>query len=197
MGHSIAAWTNALQQQMPRGLAWPTDVSGRLYKYVSGYAPRLQRVEEKAAGLLSEMRPETMIETLEEWEVYLGLPECFVQYQTFEERRNAVIEKYHRKGGLQAWNIEELAAKLGFDISVDEVYPHHCLRDCTYPLYEESLRNVIQITVYGITQTYSSCLDDVLTPIASSNNAAILECTLNKFKMAGKYYNFIYPQEEA
>ena len=46
------------------------------------------------------------MQLLPEWEGYLGLPECGTTVQTFEMRRAAVVEKYHRKGGLQTWMIE-------------------------------------------------------------------------------------------
>lgn len=191
MGHAVDAWSHALQQQTPRGLAWSSDAKSDLYKYIKGYAPRLAAAETNADLLLLEMRPESTVQLLPEWETYLGLPECNIENQTFESRRQAVVEKYHRKGGLQTWNVEKLAADLGFTITVDELYPHHCLRGCTYPLYEDKYRHILRVTVYGIPDAYMTCLDDVLTPLVTSD-ARILECTLNKFKLAGKYYEFYY-----
>ncbi|MFA0056135.1 YmfQ family protein [Vibrio echinoideorum] len=193
MGHSVEQWTNSIMAQMPRGILWQRSASLDLHKYAAGYAPRLEAVEVSADSLLLEMRPETTRQSLDEWEEYLGLPECQVQNRTFESRRAAVVEKYHRKGGLQAWNIDKLGADLGFDIEIEEIFPHHCLRGCTYPLYEEKYRHLLRIRVKGITQAYATCLDDCLTPLVSQT-AAILECTLNQFKLGGKYYEFIYEE---
>lgn len=193
MGHSVDQWANSIMATMPRGVIWSREPSKNLYKYAAGYAPRLEAVELSAEGLLLEMRPETTFQMLPEWETYLGLPECNVAGQTFESRRTAVIEKYHRKGGLQTWNIEKLAADLGFEVEVQELFPHHCLRGCDYPLYEEKYRHLLRIYVKGITQAYATCLDDCLTPLVSQT-AAILECTLNKFKMGGKYYEYVYEE---
>jgi uncharacterized protein YmfQ (DUF2313 family) len=193
MGHSVEQWSNAIMSQMPRGIMWQRSPSLELYKYAAGYAPRLEAVEVSADSLLLEMRPDTTRSLLPEFEQYLGLPECQGGGQTIETRTAAVIEKYHRKGGLQAWNIEKLGADLGFDIEVEELFPHHCLRGCTYPLYEEKYRHLLRITVRGITESYATCLDDCLTPLVSQT-AAIIECTLNKFKLAGKYYEFIYEE---
>lgn len=178
---------------MPRGMLWQRDNSLNLYKYAAGYAPRLELAEISADGLMLEMRPESTFQLLDEWETYLGLPECDVGKQTIDARRDAVTEKYYRKGGLQAWNIEKLAADLGFDVDVQELFPHHCLRGCDYPLYEEKYRHILRIYVKGITQAYATCLDDCLTPLVSET-AAVLECTLSKFKMAGKYYEFYYEE---
>lgn len=194
MSHNQQEWTQALMLQMPRGAAWPSEQNGDLYKYVSGYAPRLEAVETNADLLLDEMRPEKTIQLLPEWETYLGLPDCQTGVQAFESRRNAVVEKHYRKGGLQPWNIEKLAADLGFTVRVEKIYPHHCLRGCTYPLNEAKYRHVTRITVLGITQAYASCLDTCLTPLVSQT-AAALECTLNKFKLGGKYYEFVYGGE--
>ncbi|ENM3953878.1 YmfQ family protein [Vibrio cholerae] len=193
MGHSVEQWSNSIMQQMPRGVIWQRETTLDLYKYAAGYAPRLEAAEISAEGLLFEMRPETTLQMLPEWEDYLALPECNAGKQAIESRRAAVVEKYHRKGGLQAWNIEKLASDLGFDVEVQELFPHHCLRGCDYPLYEEKYRHILRIHVKGITQAYATCLDDCLTPLVSQT-AAILECTLNRFKMAGKYYEYIYEE---
>lgn len=193
MGHSVTQWSNSIMQQMPLGVIWQRETSLDLYKYVAGYAPRLEAAEISADGLLLEMRPMTTLQMLPEWEGYLALPECSTANQTIESRRAAVVEKYYRKGGLQPWNIEKLAADLGFDIEVQELYPHHILRGCNYPLYQEKYRHVLRIYVKGITQAYATCVDDCLTPLVLQT-AAILECTLNRFKMAGKYYEYYYQE---
>ncbi|MEZ9414138.1 YmfQ family protein [Vibrio sp. 10N.286.49.E1] len=193
MGHSVEQWTNALVAQLPKGAFWLREPGSQLHRYAAGYAPRLEAAEISADALRLEMRPETTQQLLDDYETYLGLPECQASNQTFESRRSSVIEKYYRKGGLQAWNIEKLGADLGFDIEVEEIFPHHCMRGCTYPLYEEKYRHVLTIRVKGITQAYATCLDDCLSPLISQT-AAILECTLNKFQLGGKYYEFIYEE---
>lgn len=123
MGHTVEQWTNSIMSQMPRGILWQRATSLDLYKYAQGYAPRLEQVEASADSLLFEMRPETTYELLPEWEEYLGLPECnAAPSSNIEYRRFAVVEKYHRKGGLQAWNIQKLAEDLGFTVKVEEVF---------------------------------------------------------------------------
>lgn len=191
MTHTKADWTNAIMLQMPRGDIWPREQSSFLYKYVAGYAERLQRAERSANQLLLEMRPNSTTWLLDEWETYLGLPECTLAEQKFDARRKAVIEKNSRKGGLQTWAIEELAATLGYTIEVNEIFPHHCLRDCMYPLHPARYRHVLQIIVKGIDNSNATCLDDCMTTLISQS-AALLDCTLQKFKLGGKYYEYIY-----
>ncbi|MDD2342288.1 MAG: DUF2313 domain-containing protein [Tolumonas sp.] len=191
MAHSVDQWGDALLQQMPRGKAWPRDPDAYLPKYVRGFAKRLADLELSADGLLLEMRPETTVQLLPEWETYLGFPECEVTEQSFERRRAAVVEKYHRKGGLQTWQIEQIAAALGFTVKVYEQWPHHVLRDVNYPLYPASTRFVLRVDVYGIPEERFTVLDNVLTPLRG-NAPLILECVLNRLKLAGFYYDFNY-----
>ncbi|TCW05557.1 uncharacterized protein DUF2313, partial [Raoultella sp. BIGb0138] len=113
MAHSVTEWQDALQQNMPRGRAWPRDENADLTALIKAISPRLNRLEVNADLLLQEMRPETTIQLLPEWETYLGLPECNIPSEDFLVRRAAVVEKYHRKGGLAPWQIEGVAAALG------------------------------------------------------------------------------------
>ncbi|HAS6882514.1 TPA: DUF2313 domain-containing protein [Vibrio parahaemolyticus] len=192
MGHTVEQWTNSIMSQMPRGILWQRETSLDLYKYAQGFSPRLEQVEISADSLLSEMRPETTFHLLPDWENYLGLPECEAEpSDNFEYRRWAVVEKYHRKGGLQAWNIEKLAEDLGFTVTVNETFPHHCLRGCDYPLWEQKYRYILRVEVYGIPSAYMTCLDDVLTPLVI-RDSSVLECTLGRYKLGGLYYEFIY-----
>ncbi|WP_332831688.1 putative phage tail protein [Escherichia coli] len=78
---------------------------------------------------------------------YLALPECGIAATTTEARRRAVVEKYRRKGGLATWQIEAAAAALGFTIKVTAVLPHHCLRDCMYPLHPARYRWLLKVEV--------------------------------------------------
>lgn len=191
MAHSVEQWSDALLQQMPRGRAWPRDPEAFLPKYALGFAKRLQEVELSAEQLLLEMRPETTVLLLPEWEVYLGLPECNITYQTFEQRRAAVVEKYHRKGGLATWQIEFIAAALGYEVKVYEQWPHNVLRDVNYPIYSDTTRFVLRVDVIGIPEDLFTVLDDVLTPLRGQA-ALIIECVLNRLKLAGFYYDFNY-----
>ena len=191
MAHAVEQWGDALLQQMPRGRAWPRDPDANLPKYVMGFAKRLAELELSADQLLLEMRPETTVNLLPEWEEYLGLPECGTTVQTFEMRRAAVVEKYHRKGGLQTWMIEQLAAALGFTVKVYEQWPHHVLRGVTYPIYPASTRFVLRVDVYDLPEERFTVLDNVLTPLRG-NAPLVLECVLNRLKLAGFYYDFNY-----
>ncbi|HGY4723276.1 TPA: putative phage tail protein [Citrobacter amalonaticus] len=174
MAHPVKDWLSALWQCMPRGRAWSRENNGPLTRFLRGFTRRLNAAETSADSLLPEMRPETTVQLLEEWEDYLALPECSQGTADREKRRAAVVEKYHRKGGLEGWRIEQAANNLGFTIRVVEILPHHCLRDCTYPLWPEYYRWITRIII-----------DD------DDGRAADLICFLEKYRMAGMGYEFI------
>ncbi|MGE1937937.1 putative phage tail protein [Escherichia coli] len=91
MAHSVTEWLTALQQVMPRGKAWPRDNDADLNRFLRALAARLTRIEYDASRLHVEMRPETTLQLLPEWEQYLALPECGIAATTTEARRRAVV----------------------------------------------------------------------------------------------------------
>ncbi|ALP41297.1 putative phage tail protein [Aeromonas schubertii] len=169
MAHSVEQWADYLSSQMPRGKAWPTDPDSSIQLYIKGFAPRLAEAEFSADQLLLEMRPETTVQLLTDWEEYLGLPECNVGGNTFDERRAAATEKYHRKGGVQLWSIEETLAFYGITVIVYEHWPHHCLRGCDYPLWPDEYRLTVIID-------------------GSSADANAAQCLLSKLAIGGIQY---------
>lgn len=191
MAHSVEEWHNALLQLMPRGKVWPRNPDSDLSKYVFGFAQRLVDAEVSADQLYLEMRPETTVQLLPEWESYLGLPECNIKNQSFESRRAAVVEKYHRKGGLQTWQIKAMALALGFVVEVNEHFPHHVLRSVMYPIWPNRWRHTLEVVVYGMPDGRFRVTDNVLTPL-KTQTALLLECTLSRYKLGGFTYEFFY-----
>lgn len=191
MAHSVTEWLTALQQVMPRGKAWPRDNDADLNRFLRALAARLTRIEYDASRLHVEMRPETTLQLLPEWEQYLALPECGIAATTTEARRRAVVEKYRRKGGLATWQIEAAAAALGFTIKVTAVLPHHCLRDCMYPLHPARYRWLLKVEVQDSDAGRFTCVDDVMTPLISGRTRE-LECLLKNYRMGGTGYEFFY-----
>lgn len=185
------AWLSVLQQLMPQGLAWNKEQTSNQTKLLRALAIALAETDSECDEIEMEMVPSNANILLSDYETYLGLPECDSQGETITDRRTAVVTKDKMKGGLATWQIEALAADLGYTITVTETWPHHCLRSCTYPLWPQRYRHILTITVYGIPSVHFTCLDSVLVPLLSGD-AQILECMLNKYKMAGKYYDFIY-----
>ncbi|HGM5299485.1 MULTISPECIES: YmfQ family protein [Serratia] len=192
MAHSLDEWHDVLQQLMPRGKAWPRDQTAALTSLLRGFSGRLNAVENHADLLVKEMRPETTELLLEEWEDYLGLPDCNAMPDGFERRRDAVVEKYHRRGGLAPWQIEQAVKDaLGFTIEVTEILPHHVMRNIMYPIYSHKYRFIMQVTVTDMPMIRFKSVSNVLTPLISYQ-AQILECFLRRYRLAGHDYDFLY-----
>ncbi|HGE8484770.1 TPA: YmfQ family protein [Serratia marcescens] len=190
MAHSVTEWQDAIQQNMPRGRAWPRDETADLTALIRGVSHRLNRLEINADLLLAEMRPETTVQLLPEWENYLGLPECNIPNNDFLSRRAAVVEKYHRKGGLAPWQIENVAKALGYSVEVKQILPHHCLRNCMHPIYPKRYRFLLVVTVHDAGKRFT-VLDEVLMPLIEYHTQ-MLECVLTKYRLAGFGYEYIF-----
>ena len=188
------AWLDVLQLLMPQGLAWNKSNKSNQTKLLKALAKALESTDTECESIQMEMLATNANILLPEREKYLGLPECDSQGATITDRRNAVVTKDKMQGGLATWQIEELAADLGFTIQVEEIYPHHCLRSCVYPLVAERYRHTLKVKVLEMPDVRFTCLDNVLTPLIN-NDARVLECTLNRYKMGGKYYEYIYQGE--
>ncbi|HFJ0016810.1 TPA: putative phage tail protein, partial [Shigella boydii] len=113
---------------------------------------------------------------------------------TREARRRAVVEKYRRRGGLATWQTEAAAAALGFTIKVTAVLPHHCLRDCMYPLHPARYRWMLKVNVPGKDAGRFTCIDGVMTPLISERTRE-LECLLKHYRLAGTEYEYYYTGE--
>ena len=100
MAHSVTEWLTALQQVMPRGKAWPRDNDADLNRFLRALAERLTRVEYDASRLHVEMRPETTLQLLPEWEQYLALPECRHHNGSPPPGRGGEIPPQRRAGNL-------------------------------------------------------------------------------------------------
>ncbi|WP_281544658.1 putative phage tail protein [Grimontia sp. SpTr1] len=187
---STDAWLDVLQQLMPQGIAWPRDMDANQTRLLRALATSLADIDALTDALQQETTPEQSHLLLSEYEQYLGLPECAEKEQTISSRRAAAESKDRLKGVQSAFHIEEIAARSGFNIKVREQFPHHCLRDCNTPIYPERYRHVLDIDVFTSPSARFTCLDTILTPLNSGESSP--ECLLNRYRLAGKYYDFFY-----
>jgi len=87
-------------------------------------ADELSRADGRAADLLRELDPRTTVELLTDWETALGLPDaCVPAGQTIQQRRSAVVAKYTSLGGQSRQFYIDLAAALGYTITITEFRP--------------------------------------------------------------------------
>lgn len=124
MARSQADHAQVLRQLLPRGAAWDIAPDGTFARLLDALAAEFARVDARALDLLDEADPRTALETLTDWERVAGLPDsCTGQADNVGERRVALIEKLTSVGGQRPADFIELAARIGFEIDIEEHRP--------------------------------------------------------------------------
>lgn len=124
MGMSAAEYLSQLQALLPQGPAWPRDEDATLTQLLAALAEEFARVDLRAENLLDEADPRTTAEMLWDWERVAGLPDpCVIAAQTTQERRAALVAKLTNIGGQSRQYFIDLAAALGYTITITEFHP--------------------------------------------------------------------------
>lgn len=177
---------------LPSGKAWPKTLDTNLAKVMLATGEEFARIDSINDGLLNEMYPDRAFILLDEWEDFAGLPDCSIDKESsIESRRKALKAKLTMSGSLCNGFYEQLAASRGYTITLVEHYPHHCLRDCTYPIYPEI--NWFRVFVYVASSfaRYATVLDNCKQRLRIAD-AGDLECLLERYAPAETEFVFIY-----
>ncbi|WP_424138155.1 YmfQ family protein [Roseomonas chloroacetimidivorans] len=124
IARTVAEYSVALLALLPRGRIWPRDPDATLAAVARGLAPSAQRLDGRAVALLTDAFPGTAYELLPEWEASLGLPDpCAGPSPSLQQRRAQVVARLTATGGQSVPYFIEVAANLGYGISVKEYAP--------------------------------------------------------------------------
>lgn len=116
----------ALQNLMPRGLAWPRDLGSVMAQVMDGLAPTFVRHTQQNNRLLIDAFPSTAVQLLPEWEASLGLPDpCAGESPTLAGRQAQVVARFAGSGGQSIPYFISYALALGYVITVTEFTPFH------------------------------------------------------------------------
>lgn len=122
--HSAAAYKAQLAALLPRGRAWPREDGSALMQLMHAEAEELARIDGRISDLLEEVDPRTTLELLDDWERVAGLPDtCIAAPDSIAERRAAIQSRITGMGGQTREYFINLAATLGFAITIDEFRP--------------------------------------------------------------------------
>lgn len=187
-----ADYLDAALQLLPVGLAWNRAIDSNFAKLFSPMASQLAQANEAAHQLVDERILSNALLLLDDWEAFYGLPEC-TELNTIEARRAALVAKDNEIGSFNKYYLEELAKQNGYAIKVIAHYPHHCLRDCTYPLYPQE--NAWRVYIYTTSSSIRnmSCLDDVTNELVMIERSKI-ECFLKRFCYSHLEMIFVYEE---
>lgn len=162
---------------------------------LQGLAAEYARAHNRLGDLLRESDPRTVYELLTEWERAFGLPDgCVDISDNLEARINALVARVRGAGSATPQYFIDLAATVGYEITITELTPHTVGSDVDYPLYGEEIRYVWQVNSLLNTTIYADVNSTVDTPLAAWGNS-ILECIINRSKPAHTFVQFIYFSE--
>ncbi len=121
----------ALSALLPLGQAWPRNEEGALMRVVKGLTRIWGDFEVRASKLLEmESDPRSTIELLPDWERNWGLPDpCYTEPQSIAERQLALVMRMTLMGGQSREFFIEVAAMLGYSITISEYRPFFVAMD--------------------------------------------------------------------
>jgi len=124
MARSAKGYLRLLQSLLPHGPAWNRDEGSGLTEFLYGQAEEFARVESRSETLLRERDTRYATELLVDHELDLGIPdECSELATTIQQRRNMAHTKLIASGRQDKQYFIDLAASLGFTITITEFLP--------------------------------------------------------------------------
>jgi uncharacterized protein YmfQ (DUF2313 family) len=102
-------------------LLFPIELQGSFEKDIELEGKQLDNAQARAEQLLREMFPDNAYELLPDWERVCGLTPA--SDETLQMRINKVIRRLRELGGLSRAYFINLAASLGYTITIEELRP--------------------------------------------------------------------------
>lgn len=114
-------YLSALQQLLPRGIAWTRVAAAHLTDLLSVFAAELSIFKNSAMDLLPESSVKTTTQLIDEWEDAFGIAHSGDGIQTRRDRVNA---KQNAQGGQSVNYFYRVLSSLGYNIYPSTTNPH-------------------------------------------------------------------------
>lgn len=182
---------------LPMGPAWPRDRDGVLSRTVRGLTGNHWRAWRRLVDLLNEADPRTCLETLEQWEEDCGLPDpCIGELApSLELRRLDIVTKRQAGATTTPQQFIDLAARLGWEISVIEFRPFRAWSECEDYINGDvagwSHCWLVEVHDEPDRLTYFRC-DSLCTEFLVEWGYNSLECLFEQLKPAHSYILWAY-----
>jgi uncharacterized protein YmfQ (DUF2313 family) len=122
-------YAEALSELRPRGPAWPRDPQSDQMLVIHGMGG-VWGIDVSGAAdklLVTESFPPSSIDMLPDWEASFGLPDkCVAEPLTIDDRHRALVQRMTTEGGASRAFFINLAAQIGYTISIVEYSPFQC-----------------------------------------------------------------------
>lgn len=194
--HTINEHTQSLADHLPNGKGFiaKNQDGTNFRRFLRGLAFELQRIESTFIYTTQQYDPQTTTDFITEWESAVGIPDdCFPGTEDLQTRRKHVVVKLLSSGANTAQDFIDIAAFLGFDITIsylDEVefYPPYDVPITLITGVPES-RFIWIVTGAGVVPNVPPY--DV--PFSLSSGTSVIQCLFNKLKPA--HTRIIYRNE--
>lgn len=122
---TAADYLEQLKSLLPPGQAFPREAGTTLHDLLDGMSIELARVDSRGEALPIEANPSSTNELLVDWERVAGLPDkCSgVLEETLQGRKSALLTKLASTGGQSPGYFIDLAASLGYTVTIEEFRP--------------------------------------------------------------------------
>jgi uncharacterized protein YmfQ (DUF2313 family) len=122
---TAADYLEQLKTLLPPGQAFPREAGTTMHDLLDGMSIELARADARGETLPFEANPSSSGEMLSDWERVAGLPDkCSgVLEETLQGRRNALLAKLSSTGGQSPAYFIQLAAVLGYTVTIEEFRP--------------------------------------------------------------------------
>jgi uncharacterized protein YmfQ (DUF2313 family) len=125
-------YKSQLLKLQPLGFAWSTEKKSNWVKLLSALAEELGRVDARSQNLVDEIIPHTTSEAITDWERVAGIPDLCLQLRaTLAIRRADLVAKLSARGGASPQYFIDVAASLGYTITITEFDAFRVGRDVT------------------------------------------------------------------
>lgn len=194
IGSDSAAYQQQLIKLTPPGQAFPTETDSLWVKLLGVFADTMARVDANAVLLINEAFPDTTTQLLPNWERVVGLPDdCSVLGDSYEIRRANLISKLRATGGQSPSYFIDVAAALGYTITITEFKPFRVGIDTV----GEGLRGADWWFAFQVNSALNTIIWFRVSLSASGEALAVwgntrLECVINKLKPAHTVALFSY-----
>jgi uncharacterized protein YmfQ (DUF2313 family) len=194
--HSAIDYLWQFERLLPRGRVWHRGWGTAQAAQLLTLMPTWAALDARAGELIPDAFPCTTVELLPEWEATLGLPDPCVQppLSTLQQRQAAVCAKFVARGGQTRDYFIQIAASLGYEISIETFTPFFASRGCAgQPLNGPEWAFAWQITVHStLPVTYfRASMSSANDPLATFGDET-LRCMFEAIKPAHTEIIWIY-----
>ncbi len=193
--HTAYDYLQQFLRLLPRGRIWQRGWGLLQPQFLLTLMPTWVRLEQRASNLLVDAFPCSTTELLPEWMASLGLPDaCSGPLDTLQAQQAAVCAKFTARGGASQDYFIDIAAALGFVITIQVFAPFYASRNRV----GQRLFSTGWAYVWQVTLPRSSSAIFFRTSVSRvgerlvSYDSSVLECLFAQYKPAHTVVIFNY-----